>query len=262
MRRLLVPAATAILLVAGVLGTAGSVRAADVHGDDARDVYVGTGGLILPESVDTDARRRVAGCPGCSWRLTSVCVDPGLGASFDGRGGCSGVVHGCPQDRQLLRAWFRPPGQSWRPVDVVCLGEPVTVDRLGREVVTELEEGLPPLRPTVLPARSAVTQLPVVFASGQRAGPRTWTMTLSGRTVQVTALPDWTWTFGDGSTSTGPRALHVYGRAGSHPVSIVARWSATYVVDGLGPFDVPELVVQSDRVDVAVGEGRAVLVPR
>ncbi len=265
---------TGLLVVGLLIGLAvvGAVpaAAADVHGDDGRDVYVGTGGLILPPGVGEEARNTVARCPGCAWRLTTVCVDPGLGSPFDEGGGCAGVVRGCPQGRQLLRAWFRPAGEPWRAVDVVCLGEPVTVEEVGHEVADRVEEGIPDLRPAFQPLQGAVTQLPVAFSSGQPAGPRRWTMQVAGRSVSVTAVPSWTWSYGDGSTWTGsepgggfrrPTVTHAYARPGLMQVVVRTRWTATYVVDGLGPFDVAEPVSQSAAVDVRIGEGRAVLVP-
>lgn len=262
MRRVLV-LVTALLTTALVTSGPASARAADVHGDDARDVYVGTGGLLLPGTVDDGARRRVAGCGGCRWRLTTVCTrpDPELGQAFDERRGCDAVVHGCPQRQRVLRAWFRPAGGIWQEVAVVCVGEPVTVAHVGEEVADRVEEGMPALRPAFRPTQGVVTQLPVAFSTGQPAGPRRWSMQVVGRVVDVTAVPSWWWSFGDGAASSGAAVAHAYRRPGTMRVEVRTRWTATFVVDGLGPFDVPETVTQATTFDLRIGEGRAVLVP-
>ena len=52
---------------------------------------------------------------------------------------------------------------------------------------------------------------------------------------------------------------HVYRRAGAYRVACTATWSATFVVDGLGPFAVREPVAQTQVRQIEVGEGRALL---
>jgi len=252
-----------LLLAAAAAGW--PAAAADVHGDDERDVYVGTGGLLLPGSVDEATRRRVASCPGCQWRLASVCTDPGLGPGFDGQGACTSIVRGCPQGRRILRAWFRPAGEPWRALDVVCLSRPVTVVEVGLRVADRVEEAVPAQQPSARPAQGVVTQVPVRFAVGQPTGPRRWSMQILGRVVAVTAVPEWSWSFGDetgdAAWSTDAEVEHAYRRAGLRQVEVRTRWTATYVVDGLGPFSVDEQLLQSATFAVAVGQGRAVLVP-
>jgi hypothetical protein len=265
--------AVALLLAMGVLliGGFGSPVTADVIGDDQRDVYVGTGGLLLPGSVDDRTRRTVAGCADCQWRLTTPCVDTSPGHAFDSAGPtpCVSVVRGCPGGR-LLRSWFSD-GGAWRETGLICLTDarPVTVARLGSDVSARLEEALPRLRPSTDPARGLLTQLPVIVAAGQPADEQ-WTMPLLGRDVVVRARATWTWDFGDGARlTTGdpgapfPRGAvaHAYRRSGVFAMSCTAQWSATFSVDGLGPFPVPGLLTQRADMPVAVGEGRALLVP-
>lgn len=264
--------AIGLLLAGGAIpttpATATMVPAADVVGDDQRDVYSGSGGLLLPGSIDDATRRQVASCPGCRWRLTTVCVDPGLGAQFDQQSGCGSVVRGCPQGRRILRAWFRPEGQPWRDLDVVCVDAPVTVRQVDRRVADRVEQGIPPLEPSLQPALGVVSQLPVRFRSGQVAGPRHWTMSILGRPVEVTAVPRWSWSFGDGRdgeagtwSTSASSTEHVYRGSGVMTVEVRTRWTATFVVDGLGPFPVDEDLTQSVSMVVPVGQGRAVLVP-
>ena len=262
------PAEAAHVQAADLLGA--EVRAADVSGDDEQDRYVGTGGLLLPAGVPTGTRREVASCPGCSWRLTSPCVQaPGVG--FDGQPACVGVVRGCPGGH-LMRGWFRPVDGAWRELGLVCLGPrgPVTVADVARAIAEEVPHRLPPLQPAGDPARGVLAQLPVVFRSGQGAGPLAWTDDILGSRVAVTARSAWTWSFGDGATlvTTDPgdryprgRVTHAYRGPGVMTVTCTARWQAEFTVDGLGPFPVTEPVQQDARLEVVVGEGRAVLTP-
>ena len=247
-------------------------RTADVHGDDERDRYVGTGGLILPGSVDVASRRAVAGCTDCRWRLTTPCLVSALGHAFDGESPCTSVVRGCPGDRQLLRAWLLEPGRPWRDVALVCIGDPgpVTVQQVGRAAVDGFVQGMPPQRPTFQPSRGVVAQVPVVFASGQPAGRQSHSFAVLGTEVELDATPSWMWEFGDGaSMATGDpggahphdAVAHPYRRAGEYAVTVVTRWTAIFTVDGLGPFPVSEAVSQRDRLDLTVGEGRALLEP-
>lgn len=244
---------------------------ADVVGDDERDVYVGTGGLVLPGSVDDRTRREVAGCADCTWRLTTPCVESPRGHAFDSAGPapCSSVVRGCPGGR-LLRSWFRHDG-PWRETGLVCLtgDRPVTVVQLGQAVSGQVEESLPVLRPATQPRTGLLTQVPVLVSSGQRPQ-ETWSMTVLGRRLDVQAEAAWTWDFGDGGRETtrdpgAPyprgRVAHTYLRPGRYPLTCTAVWTATFAVDGLGPFPVPGRLTQRAEVPVAVGEGRALLVP-
>ncbi len=258
------------VFVTALVGTAvAPARAADVHGDDERDVYVGTGGLLLPGSVDVGERRRVAECGECRWRLTSICAVPDrtLGSGFDDQRACTSVVRGCPNRQRTLRAWFQAPGRSWRPIDVVCVGRPVTVEQVGAAVTDRVEDRLPALTVTTRPARGAITQLPVRFDAGQPAEPSSWTMPILDRTVEVVAVPTWTWTFGDetvGESPTadrsGPTPAHTYRRAGPMTVTVRTTWSATFRVDGLGPFAVPQTLHQVVTFALPIGQGRALLV--
>lgn len=264
--RLLIAAALVLLPVAPAHATSSG---ADVHGDDEGDVYVGSGGLILPGSVDMQTRQQVAACSGCSWRLTTPCVASALGNAFGS--GCTSVVRGCPGGR-LLRSWFRPEGSAWRETGLVCLGPggPVTVAAVGRAAADRARRGIPGLTPAFEPPAGVVTQLPVLFTSGQAGGEQHWEWDLAGHAVTVSARPSWEWDFGDGAATRTldpgagyPRGGvdHVYRTAGRRIAACTTTWSAHFRVDGLGPFPVPEPLVQRASFAVPVGEGRAVLVP-
>ena len=245
--------------------------AADVEGDDGADRYVGTGGLILPASVPEPTRRSVAECPDCAWRLSTPCLEPGLGTPFTGQRTCTSVVRGCPHG-QLLRTWFRGHGTGWQDLGLVCLGPagPVTVASVAGAVGERVEQDVPPLRPTAEPARGVIAQLPVLFQSGQPGGAQRWPMSVLGARVEVTATPRWQWSFGDGgrtdTAEPGRRypvggIAHAYRSEGVRSVVVRTAWSATFTVEGLGPFPVEEPVRQEATLVITVGEGRAVLTP-
>jgi hypothetical protein len=261
-------AAFALLTAVLPVLLAGPARGAGVHGDDEQDQYVGSGGLLLPGGVSANTRREVASCLGCSWRLSSPCVQaPGVG--FDDQPTCAGVVRGCPGGR-LLRGWFRPADGSWRELGLVCLGPrgPITVADVSRAIAESVPHRLPLLRPRGEPNRGVLAQLPVHFRSGQQPGPLEWADEILGQQVSITARPSWTWSFGDGAalvtSDPGGRyphggVVHTYGTPGVMTVTCSAEWRAQFEVDGLGPFPVPEVVHQRAEVEVAVGEGRGVL---
>ena len=268
----------ALLSLALIHGSCASAHAlprgpaADVHGDDENDVYVGTGGLLLPSSVGSSTRAEVATCGGCTWRLTSPCIEPALGNPFDGQSACMSVVRGCPAGQRLLRAWFRPADQAWRESGLVCLGEggPVTVEQIGRRARDRFVQGVPEPVVRFQPPAGMVTQLPVVFDSGQPAGTLTRSYRLMGEEVGLTATARWQWDFGDGSSLDtsdpgGPYphqgVAHAYRTAGYRTVVLRTIWSAWYTVDGLGPFPVTEEIGQVSRLRIDVGEGRALLTP-
>lgn len=249
-----------------------AVPTADVHGDDERDRYVGTGGLLLPASVDSTTRTTVAACADCGWRLTSPCVLSPLGHAFDGQSPCMSVVRGCAAGDQLLRSWFHGGGQAWREIGLVCISAsgPLTVSEVGRATRERFEQDLPALAPTSQPHAGIVAQVPVVFATGQVAGGSRHSYRVMGTDVALTAVPSWVWDFGDGAAlqtdMPGGRfpltsVTHPYRRAGTYAVGVTTRWLATFTVGGLGPFRVDEAITQARQFAVVVGEGRAVLAP-
>jgi hypothetical protein len=249
-----------------------AVSAADVHGDDERDRYVGTGGLLLPGSIDAGTRSTVAACGTCQWRLSTPCLLSPLGHAFDGQSPCMSVVRGCAAGDQLLRAWFRDGVDPWREIGLVCIGPagPRTVSDVGRAAAGRFEQDLPDLAPTAQPERGVVAQVPVVFGSGQGSGGTQYRYQVLGTDVVLTAAPRWRWDFGDGAglhtDLPGGRfplanVAHPYRRAGEYRVGVTTTWSATFTVAGLGPFPVDEMITQNRWMTVRVGEGRAVLTP-
>ncbi|MFM8352428.1 MAG: PKD domain-containing protein [Actinomycetales bacterium] len=237
----------------------------DVIGDDDRDRYVGTGGLVLPGSVDDDTRVRVAGCRDCRWRLDDPCAEEGSA--------CTSVVRGCPRGQRLLRAWISEDrGLTWVDLGVVCIPPTgvVTVAQIDEAIQESFEAELPPTSIRFQPATGILPYLPVVFQSGQPKQLAPIVSTIADRVVVLSPVAEWSWQFGDGTrlTSDKPGApypdfsiSHTYGRDGRFPVALTTTWRATFTIDDLGPFTVSHVVTQQERTSVSVGQGRAVLVP-
>jgi len=237
----------------------------DVVGDDERDRYVGTGGLVLPDSVDDETRVRVAGCLDCRWRLDDPCAEQD--------GACMSVVRGCPRGQRLLRAWIsQDRGRTWVDLGVVCIPPEgvVTVAQVDEAIQDSFEAALPPTSIRFQPATGILPYLPVVFQSGQPQQLAPIVSTIADRVVVLVPVAEWSWQFGDGTglTSDKPGApypdfsiSHTYGRDGRFPVALTTTWRATFTIDDLGPFTVSHVVTQQERTSVSVGQGRAVLVP-
>ena len=240
----------------------------DVIGDDEHDVYVGTGGLLLPDSVGASTQIRVATCADCLWRLTEPCA-----ARPDGRVVCLGVVRGCPQGRRLLVAWLSTDGgATWENLGAVCIAPtgPTTVASIGRDVIDEFTAALPGVSISHQPVVGVVTQAPVIFASGQPDRLPPVVVEVAGRTVVLEPVAHWLWEFGDGAQlstdiagSRYPdlRVAHTYRRAGRLRVDLTTTWTASFTIDDLGPFTVSQVITQRQHRVVPVGQARAVLVP-
>lgn len=258
-----------ILVLAAGLALGPQVHAAtSVNGDDYRDQFVGTGGLILPSSVGEDTRRRVAGCADCTWRLTDPCVVDGN--AFDGSAVCDSVARGCPQARRTLRSWFSSGAGRWEDLGVVCISEPVTVHDVGVRVRDRLAQAVPPLDISFQPREGVLSQLPVIVDSGQAPGRVSFDMEVAGQSVSVIAGARWHWDFGDGyevrTTSPGcawpcTDITHAYRSPGEFYLAAKSTWQGDFRVDGLGPFPIQDPVTQQARDVVRVRQGRALLTP-
>lgn len=254
--------------LAWAIPSASAVERPAVVGDDDSDTIIGTGGLILPDGVDDGVRREVSSCPGCAWRVTSPCVDSGLGNAFDGQPHCRSVTRGC-QVGSLRRTWFRPEAGAWRELGLVCLTErPVTVAMVGDRIHDRLEERLPVPEVEHAPAQGVVTGIPTAFAVEEQSMARDFDWTILGQQVTVRAVPTWTWTFPDGTTvrtqdpgrlDPGSAVRHIFRRSGPMTVVCSVEWSGEYRLPGLGTFPISGLIRQRSQVLVSVGEGRALL---
>lgn len=250
-------------LVAGH-GTISAHADVDVIGDDGKDMFVGSGALLLPGSMYSDGRGQAATCSGCQWKAVLEC-------DLTTASSCRGPARLCGVDGAWLRIWMAPPGGAWQDFGAACFGSggPVRRDVAEAEIRDLIWRSVPPLRPAAQPSSGVLTQLPVVFTTGQTAGPQSSEHVILGLPLELTIVPSWAWDFGDGAGLTTHRAgtpwpdaevSHRYDRAGTADARVVARWKASYVVSGIGPLEVAEPVTQEAQVTVPVGEGRAVLV--
>ncbi len=268
--RVLIVAALAILITpAAGLGLPNATGApfVDISVDDGADRFVGTGGLVLPGTVADATRHEVAACIECRWRLREPC--DGVFAP-----GCIIILHACEGvDEQLLRAWLSfNGGATWQNKGLICVSNdgPVTVAAAGIAILDDFERVMPPSRISYQPGRGVLPYLPVIFNSNQPGSVPPSTYSVAGRQVVLSPTPRWAWDFGDGAhlDTTSPGGFypdlsvaHGYQRGGRFQVSLTTSWSATYTVDGLGPFPIASSVTQTDNTLVAVGQARGVLIP-
>ena len=277
----LVTALVAGLLAAGSAATAseGSQASAyagssqvssDVVGDDANELYRGTGGLVIPErdwSEGGSSRREVAGCQDCEWKITRLCTKKELAES-----GCRRLHVGCPVGTIPVRVWLRHVPGDWIVAGTRCQGDtpPRTVTDVGGEVRAEAVKLLPPLRGQVQPPTAALVRVPVLGRTGQpAAGIRDADLSVLGVDVSLDARVRWRWDWSDGApqwtSDPGGRwpntgVSHTFRTAGTRTVAVTAVWRGDFMVEGLGPFDVPgPPLTQDDTVTIDVREARAVL---
>ncbi len=242
----------------------------DVVGDDEGDRFVGSGGLVLPGTVGHETRQRVATCIGCRWQLADPCASsPDDGA----HAACMSVTRGCARGAQLLRVWVSEDGgATWRDLGLVCIppGGPVTVAQVAAVVSEEFERSIPATGLTFQPRRGVLPYLPVIFHSTQPSDLPPSEHVINGVRVTLYPRPSWIWEFGDGASlvtttpgSTYPdlTVSHTYSRGGRMQVRVTTSWSATYMIDDLGPFQVSLPVMQAATAMLLVGQARAVLVP-
>ena len=110
----LIFSSAALVLASFSVNVAAGHANPDVVADQEQVRYQGSGGLILPATVDTDTRNELIRCRGCGWKLTAACV-PGPNKY------CDAAIRGCPGLIDHVRVWFRPEGGDWREVDRICL---------------------------------------------------------------------------------------------------------------------------------------------
>ena len=271
------PATTLAVLVAvlGILATllAGSATAVEVIGDDEQDRFVGSGAVFLPRTVSGSARVTAATCHGCRWKVTTPC----LRSDEHSDAGCRGSILGCPQGREIGRAWLARPGGDFEPVGLFCPtdGEVTAVADMNVRVAGSMARNVPALAPVCSPHRGVVVGIDLHCRSGQDTAVVSWRDSIAGFTIDTTARATWKWSFLQEGLS-GPRTwVHsvdfpgadypragirqAFTSAGQHVVDARATWQGTYVVDGLGPFTVPEQVRQNARIQVPVGSALGVL---
>lgn len=242
----------------------GQIQSADVArsdvgiiGDDETDAFVGSGSLLLPPQVFHDGRVDAAECAGCAWRAVVQC-------EMNTAGSCRGPARLCGPDGSWLRVYLTRPGGAEQDLGAACYGPsgPVSRDSAEAQLRDEVIRAVPPLRPSRLPAGDVLAQLPVLFDTGQEAGPRRVSLWITDLPVDLEMTPRWIWDYADGArdTTVESAARHTYRHTALLRVGVEAVWRGRYWVAGLGPLEVAEPVLQSASVAVPVGEGRAVLI--
>jgi hypothetical protein len=208
-------------------------------------------------------------CPDCEWALVAPC------RGNTPRGNdvlCTAATATCARPGTIRYAvYFRRVGQSWRPVDEVCLGGPgsvITPGELAGALRRPFEQLVPAQRPGFQPRVGALVQLPTIFYSGQPAGV-SGTTRVFGFDVEITAEPTWTWRYEPGVavTTTLPGApypnkdvTHTYTTTGARTVGLTTTWRGAYTVAGDPPRPIAMPVVQTTSLPLRVYQARSELV--
>jgi hypothetical protein len=239
----------------------------DVSGDNKMAAYIGTGGLLLPESYSgsADTRSQVANCLGCTWKYTIYCMQ-------DSDTPCRHAVVSCPAGSLLYRVSFGLTPATVSEIGSVCWGssQPLTRALAEARVREYVIRYVPELAPGFDPSDGTLTSIPGIFWTGQPTILVPPSFSLSGRSVTITAKPTWRWVWGDGtaiwkSVSGSPypsrQITHQFGTPGDYETQVTAVWMATYTVSGVGTFEVSgELIRQTQVLVVSVKSARTLLV--
>jgi hypothetical protein len=271
LKRRLLCLAFAVAAIAGTLSIAVAPNSfagdPDVSGNNSLAAYVGTGGLLLPQSFSGSGSKKtaVANCLGCTWKYTVYC-------SHGSDVPCKHAVTSCPRGTLRYRVWFGTSPELLSVIGSVCWGSstPVTRRNIERRIDDHVIRYVPALRPGFDPPGGSLTSVPVIFWTGQPTVFRPPKFSLSGHTVSITARPSWRWTWGDGETAwksvagaqyPSKQITHQYRSPGTFRVGVTAVWEAKYTVSGLGTFDASgEVIRQSKSLVVPILSARTVLV--
>jgi hypothetical protein len=241
--------------------------ASDVSGDNQMAAYIGTGGLLLPDSFSgsTDTKSHVASCLGCTWSYTIYCMQ-------EANTPCRHAVVSCPAGSLLYRVSFGLTPSTVSEIGSVCWGssQPLTRELAEANVRDQVIRYVPALVPGFDPPDGTLTSIPAIFWTGQPTILVPPSFSLSGRSVTITARPTWRWVWGDGSSvwKSVPGAqypsrqiTHQFRAPGDYQTQVTTVWSATYTVSGAGTFDVAgEVIRQTQVLQVPVKSARTVLV--
>jgi len=268
--RVVILGVTALALA--VIGAIPPSQGVEVIGDDERDLYSGSGAVILPSAVSAHRRQQAASCPDCRWKVTMPCqTQDGFQDAV-----CRGFVLGCPQGREIKRAWLATPGRDFEPVGLFCPsdGEAVSVAQATQAVRGAFSRALPALRPVCEPPRGVVVGIPVHCRTGQPSAQVGWQDQLLGYAVTTSARASWSWNFVSatgqhvvvpsaipGGAYPSPAVQHAFPVAGVNRVRVTATWAGRYFVDGLGPFPIEPNVTQQARIEVPTGSALGVVRP-
>jgi len=237
-----------------------------VGGDDERDRYVGTGGLLIRRGGSTSTREQVADCGDCVWILRDYCLV--------GSDDCRSASSPCVPGDFPYRVLFGRTRTSVTQVAVTCVGPegPTTVRDVTNRLSDRFERAAPPLRPRAQPDGVALVGVPSIFAVGQ-PNRMSSVASILGWRVTIAARPQWCWRF-DGATrascTTNPGGrwpnvgvTHAWSRPGGVTVRVTSTWRGSFTIEGFAPRPLGgQLVRQSESLAIAVREARGVLVSR
>lgn len=232
----------------------------DVFANPEQVRYEGSGGLVLPASVDSGTRNEVIRCRGCGWKLTVACV-PGPDNY------CDAGIRACPGLIDHMRVWFKPLYGDWKEVDRICLTnyEVTTVNGLEQRISENFARYVPQQLARCWPRQGAITNIPLICQSGQVADAVSWRIPVAGFTVAISTTPSWTWNF-DGSHYFSRSAggsfpnmdiSHTFSTAGPKNVSVTTRWSGIFSIDSLDPMPIERELIQGSSIPITVGEAKA-----
>lgn len=238
-------------------------NAVDVGSDDANDQFVGGGDAGSSSGGSSGSGRH--SCANCTWMASDPC------SSQFNSSGCGQVAAGCPAGQEKRRLWFSlNDGLTWLDRGLRCVDTSSrdSVDPAGRILHETFARAVPSARISSQPAKGLLPQVPTLFASGQPAVLAPSTHRIGSIEIVLAPVARWHWEFGDGGVldthTAGSRypdrtVSHVYRSAGVFEVRLQTIWTATYTVDGQGPFTVDGSVTQVATARIEVGQGRAVL---
>jgi hypothetical protein len=242
-----------------------------VTGDDR---FQGQAVLLVPGNGRIVGSGSGSACDGCEWSLVPDCQGDAAPENPAGDGLCTRATATCGEPGSVrYRVYFRSGRDTaFRVVDVVCLGggqQPVTAAQLAAALREPFEKLVPPQRPGYQPGNGALVQLPTIFYAGQPTSVR-GSVDVLGFRVGIEATPMWTWAFERGVAQDfavpgapwpNKDVTYTYTTTGARQVSVVTTWRGRFTVDGAGPYEIAEPVVQrSAPLAVPVVQARSQLV--
>ena len=232
----------------------------DVFANPEQVRYEGSGGLVLPSSVERGMRNEVVSCRGCNWKLTVACV-PGP------ENYCDAGIRACPGLIDHMRVWFKPLNGEWKEVDRICLTdyEVTTVNDLEDRISENFARYVPEQSVRCWPGQGAITNLPLICESGQVQKVVSWRIPIAGFSVEISTMPSWIWNF-DGThffsgSAGGPfpdmDISYTFVTSGRKKVSVTTRWSGVFSIDSLDTVPIERELIQSSSIPVTVGQAKA-----
>ncbi len=258
----------ASLLLFGLIAISAPAAQANAAWNSDRVGWQGTGSVFTPSGNFGGAGSSGSSCVGCRWEVIAVCqriTAPGTTCGVNS-------TMGCPIGMKRYMVFFAAAGRDFDHITDTCMSpgqRPVSDTEMASFIRDRVNQAAPRQRIGVQPANGALTQLPAVFRSGQPAS-ISRTDSIAGFSVRFRATASWRWGWGDGTTTTTTRTggrypnmsvAHTYRRSGQLRVRLRTRWTASFTVDGRGPYNVAGgPVTQSGELGLLVRQSRAVLV--